>query len=65
MNATQVDRTSQPHRPPSPAGPPFGNGLGLLLGEQRRLRRAARRRSPAAALSPFASLRRCAAAHHR
>ena len=36
--------------------------LGLLLREQRRLRRADQRRSPDRALSPFASLRRRARA---
>ena len=38
-------------------GPTFGNGLGLLLYEQRRLRRANPRQQPRRALSPFASLR--------
>jgi hypothetical protein len=43
---------------PVSSGPTFGNGLGLLLHEQRRLRRSDPRRPPGRALSPFASLRR-------
>ena len=45
-----------------PAGLAFWNGLGLLLCEQRRLRRADPRRQPNRALSPFVSLRRRAQA---
>lgn len=41
-----------------PSSPTFGNGLGLLLHEQRCLRRAHPRRHPSRGLSPFASLRR-------
>ena len=43
--------------PPS-SGPTFRNGLGLLLHEQRRLRRADPRPQSGRALSPFTSLRR-------
>jgi hypothetical protein len=43
---------------PPPADPTFWNGLGVLLYEQRRLRRADPRRRLDRALSPFASLRR-------
>ena len=35
----------------------FGNGLGFLLWEQRRLRRADRHRRPVGRHSPFVSLR--------
>ncbi len=41
-----------------PAGPTFCNGLGLLLHEQRRLRRIDPRRQSDRTLSPFISLRR-------
>jgi hypothetical protein len=40
-----------------PSLPIFGNGLGLLLHEQRRLRQAQPRQASDRALSPFASLR--------
>ena len=40
-----------------PSLPVFGNGLGLLLHEQRRLRQAQPRQASDRALSPFASLR--------
>jgi hypothetical protein len=35
----------------------FGNGLGVLLWEQRRLRRVDRHRRPVGSRSPFVSLR--------
>ena len=41
-----------------PSPPPFGNGLGLLLHEQRALRRAHPDQTRAGALSPLVSLRR-------
>jgi hypothetical protein len=37
----------------------FGNGLGLLLWEQRRLRRVSRHQRPSGSDSPFVSLRQC------
>ena len=45
-----------------PSIPTFGNGLGLLLHEQRRLRQAHSRQAPIRALSPFVSLR-CRGGH--
>ena len=45
-------------RPDPPAGLAFWNGLGLLLHEQRRLRRMDPRRQSDRTLSSFVSLRR-------
>ena len=46
------------HFDQQPASLTFWNGLGVLLYEQRRLRRADPRRQTGGTLSPFASLRR-------
>jgi len=49
--------TASTHHHAALADLAFGNGLGFLLWEQRRLRRADRHRRPVGSPSPFVSLR--------